>query len=195
MGIEAYIIHFGYIVILLSTFFGGEAILVLAGFLAHRGYLTFSLVVLVAFTGSLVSDQLYFFLGRKKGLAYLDKHPSWKTKADRIRKLMQQHQNLVILLFRFVYGIRSVTPFLIGVSGVSSFKFLVLNAVGAITWAIALTSLGYVFGHAAELLLDDIKKYEFIIMGLIILVGLVVWMLDSRAGKKRKDLNMSTCNE
>ncbi len=66
MGIEAYIIHFGYIVILLSTFFAGEAILVLAGFLVHRGHLTFSLVVLVAFTGSLISDQLYFFLDGKR---------------------------------------------------------------------------------------------------------------------------------
>lgn len=186
MGNEAYIIHFGYIVILLSTFFAGEAILVLAGFLAHQGYLTFSLVVLVAFTGSLVSDQLYFFLGRKKGLVYLDKHPSWKTKSDRIRNLMQRHQNLVILLFRFVYGIRAITPFLIGISGVSSFKFLVLNAAGAITWAIAFTSLGYIFGHAAELLLDDIQQYEFIIMGVIILVGLVVWMLKAHAEKKEK---------
>jgi len=186
MGNEAYLIHFGYIVILLSTFFAGEAILVLAGFLAHQGYLTFSLVVLVAFTGSFVSDQLYFFLGRKKGLAYLDKHPLWKKKSDRIQNLMQRHQILVILLFRFVYGIRSITPFLIGVSGVSPFKFLALNAVGAIMWAIALTSLGYLSGHAAQLLLDDIKQYEFIIMGFIILIGLVVWMLESRAKKKEK---------
>lgn len=186
MGIEAYIIHFGYIVILLTTFFGGEEILVLAGFLAHRGYLTFFLVVLVAFAGSLTSDLLYFFLGRKKGLAYLDKHPSWKTKSDRIWKLIKQHQNLVILLFRFVYGVRAITPFLLGVSGVSSFKFSVLNAMGAIMWAIALTSLGYFFGHVAGVLLDDIKKYEFIIIGLIILVGLVVWMLKYRAGEKEK---------
>ncbi len=186
MGIEAYIIHYGYIVILLMTFFGGEEFLMLAGFLAHRGYLTFSLIVLSGFTGSLVADQLYFFLGRKKGIAFLNKHPSWKTRADRIQKLLQQHQNLVILLFRFVYGIRAVTPVLIGVSNVSSFKFLVLNAAGAITWAIALTSLGYFFGHTAELLLDDVKKYEFIIIGLIVLVGLMVWILEYRAENKKK---------
>lgn len=186
LGIESYIIHYGYIVILLMTFFGGEEFLMLAGFLAHRGYLTFSLIVLSGFTGSLVADQLYFFLGRKKGLAFLNKHPSWKIRADRIRKLLQQHQNLVILLFRFVYGIRAVTPVLIGVSNVSSFKFLVLNAVGALTWAIALTSLGYFFGHTAELLLDDVKKYEFVIIGIIILVGLVVWILEYRAENKKK---------
>lgn len=186
MGIESYIIHYGYIVILLMTFFGGEEFLMLAGFLAHRGYLTFSLIVLSGFTGSLVADQLYFFLGRKKGLALLNKHPSWNTRADRIRKLLQQHQNLVIILFRFVYGIRAVTPVLLGVSNVSLFKFLVLNAVGALTWAIALTSLGYFFGHTAELLLDDVKKYEFVIIGIIILVGLVVWMLEYRAENKKK---------
>ena len=185
MGIEAYIIHYGYIVILLMTFFGGEEFLMLAGFLAHRGYLTFSLIVLSGFTGSLVADQLYFFLGRKKGIAFLNKHPSWQTRADRIERLLQKHQNLVILLFRFVYGIRAVTPVLIGVSNVSSFKFLVLNAIGAITWAIALTSLGYFFGHAAELLLDDVKKYEFVIIGLIILIGLVVWLLEFRAENKK----------
>jgi membrane protein DedA with SNARE-associated domain len=186
MGIEASIIHYGYIVILLMTFFGGEEFLMLAGFLAHRGYLTFSLIVLCGFTGSLVADHLYFLLGRKKGIAFLNKHPSWQTRADRIGKLLQKHQNLVILLFRFVYGIRAVTPVLIGVSNVSSFKFLVLNAIGAITWAIALTSLGYFFGHAAELLLDDVKKYEFVIIGLIILIGLVVWLLEFRAENKKE---------
>jgi len=185
MGIEAYIIHFGYIIILLGTFFGGEAILVLAGFLAHRGYLVFSLVVLTAFTGSIASDQLYFYLGRKKGFAYLDTRPSWKAKSDRILKLIQKHQNLVIILFRFAYGFRAITPFLIGLSNIPSFRFLLLNVLGAITWAITLTSLGYVFGNAAELLLNDIKKYEFIIMGLILLIGLVVWLLQTRAEKKR----------
>ena len=186
MGIEASIIHYGYIVILLTTFFGGEEFLMLAGFLAHRGYLTFSLIVLSGFTGSFVADQLYFFIGRKNGIAFLNKHPSWKTRADRIRKLLQQHQNLVILLFRFVYGIRTVTPVLIGASNVSSFKFLVLNAIGAMTWAIVLTSLGYYFGHTAELILDDVKKYEFVIIGLIILFGLVVWILEYRAENKEK---------
>jgi len=66
MGIEGYVVHFGYVVILLATFFAGEAILVLAGFMAHRGYLSFWGVVLTALIGSLTSDQIYFYLGRKK---------------------------------------------------------------------------------------------------------------------------------
>ncbi len=158
----------------------------LAGFLAHRGYLDFSAVVLVAFLGSLTSDQLYFFIGRNKGFAYLDKHPSWKVKSGRILQLIQRHQNLVILLFRFVYGVRTITPFVVGVSRVSPLKYFMLNAVGALVWAITLTSLGYVFGHTAELILDDIKKYEFTMMGIILLAGLVGWILHFRAREKEK---------
>jgi len=182
---EANIIHFGYIIILLGTFFGGEALLVIAGFLAHRSYLDFSLVVLIAILGSFASDQLYFYLGRKKGLPYLDKHESWKSKSQRIFKLLHRHKNLVIVLFRFVYGVRSITPFLIGVSDVSPLKFLVLNITGALMWAMILTSLGYVFGQAATLILDDIKKYELLITELIILVALIIWFFHLRREKRR----------
>jgi membrane protein DedA with SNARE-associated domain len=184
MGVESYILHYGYLVILLTTFFGGEEFLMLAGFLAHRGYLTFPLIVLSGFTGSLAADQLYFFLGRIKGRALLEKHPSWMTRAKRIRNLLHQHQNLVILLFRFVYGIRAVTPVLIGLSNIRPLKFFGLNALGAIMWAAALTALGYFFGQAAELLLGDVKKYEIIVVGFIIVVGLVIVFLEYRAGCK-----------
>jgi membrane protein DedA with SNARE-associated domain len=186
MGIAAYIIHYGYIVILLGTFFEGETILVLAGFLAHRGYLILSLVVLFAFAGTFAGDLFYFFIGRKKGMAYLDTHQSWKAKSGRVLKLMQQHQTLVVLLFRFIYGTRTITPFLIGASGISIWRFIALNTLGGLTWALAITSLGYMFGHAAELLLHDIKKYEFIMVGVIILVGLVIWILHSTAVRRGK---------
>jgi membrane protein DedA with SNARE-associated domain len=186
MEIDTYIIHYGYIVILLGTFFEGETVLVLAGFLAYRGYLAFFLVVLFAAAGTLAGDQLYFFMGRKKGMAYLDNHQTWKVKSGRILKLLRQHQTLVILLFRFIYGFRTITPFIIGASGISPWRFMVFNTMGGLTWALVITSLGYVFGHAAELLLHDIKQYEFIIMGAIILAGLVIWMLHSIAGKRGK---------
>lgn len=183
MGIETFIIHYGYIVILLGTFFEGETVVVLAGFLAHRGYLAFSIVVMAAFAGTFAGDQVYFFIGRKKGIAYLDTHLAWKIKSDRVLRLMQRNQILVILLFRFVYGTRTITPFLIGASGVPPLKFIILNVLGGLTWAFVITGLGYVFGHAAELLLHDIKQYELIIIGAIILTGLFIWMIYFIAGK------------
>jgi membrane protein DedA with SNARE-associated domain len=158
----------------------------LAGFLVHSGYLTFPFVVLSAFAGTFAGDQFYFFIGRKKGMDYLDTHRSWKVKSGQVLRLMRRHQTLVIILFRFIYGIRTITPFLIGASGTSVTKFMFYNALGGLFWALAITSLGYVFGHAADLLLHDIKRYEFIVMGAIILVGLMIWMVHAIARERRK---------
>ncbi|HPI91955.1 MAG TPA: DedA family protein [Deltaproteobacteria bacterium] len=185
MGIETFIIHYGYAIILVGTFFEGETVLVMAGFLSHQGYLSFSFVVLSAFLGTFAGDQLYFFMGRKKGIAYLDSHRSWKAKSTRVLSLMRRNQTAVILLFRFIYGIRTVTPFLIGASGISPWKFMAYNCVGGFAWALVIACLGYVFGHAAGLVLQHIKKYEALLAGFIIMTGMVVWVLHSIIMKRR----------
>ena len=53
----------------------------------------------------------------------------------------KQHQNLLILGFRFLYGLRSVTPFVIGMSGISWLRFALLNVIGAGIWASAFAEL------------------------------------------------------
>jgi membrane protein DedA with SNARE-associated domain len=146
MGIESIIIHYGYIFILIGTFFEGETVLVLAGFLAHQGYLSFSLVVAAAFIGTYAGDQLYFYIGRGKGMDFLDRHPSWKQQSGRAVTLLQRYQIMVIIGFRFIYGIRTVTPFIIGASGVSPRRFMALNAVGGIAWALSIHSWGICSG-------------------------------------------------
>ena len=40
VNLEEVVTHYGYIGILIGTFLEGETILVISGFLAHRGYLT-----------------------------------------------------------------------------------------------------------------------------------------------------------
>jgi len=54
----------GYWVLFIGTFLEGEAILIMAGFLAFQGYLNVGGVILTAFAGSFLGDQFYFYLGR-----------------------------------------------------------------------------------------------------------------------------------
>jgi hypothetical protein len=65
--LQQFLHDFGYFALFLGTFFEGETILVLAGFLAFRGYMDINLVVVVAFFGSYAGDQLWYFMGRKHG--------------------------------------------------------------------------------------------------------------------------------
>lgn len=117
MSLESIISLYGYPAIILGTFFEAETILAMAGFAAHQGYLKLEWVILSGFLGTLCGDQLYFYIGRRKGTAFLEKRPYWKSRSQLIFDLLKRHQLLLILGFRFVYGLRTATPFVIGASG------------------------------------------------------------------------------
>lgn len=127
---ESLIENFGYLAILIGTFLEGETILVIGGFTAHQGYLALPWVILAAFAGSLCGDQLFFFLGRRHSRFILNRRPSWKARMDKAQKLMDRFQTPLILVFRFLYGLRTVMPFMIGMSRVPTYQFIALNAAG-----------------------------------------------------------------
>lgn len=187
MDLNTLIANYGYGAIFIGTFLEGETILVLAGLAAHQGYLALSGVILAAFLGSLCGDQLFFYLGRKHSQAVLSRRPAWKKKADKIHQMMQRYETVMILSFRFLYGLRTIAPFVIGTSPVSFKKFIVLNAVGALVWAAAVSTGGYLFGRALEMLIGKIKHYEVQIFVLIALIGLIIWSVHFYYQKKIKN--------
>ena len=176
MSLEQLVATYGYAAVLIGTFFEGETILVVGGFLAHRGYLELPWVIASAFAGTLLGDQLYFYLGRSKGMALLGRRPRWRAKSERVLELLRRHQVPLILGFRFLYGLRTVTPFLIGASGVAPLRFSCLNVAGSAAWALAIGIAGYVLGQALETLLEEVRRYELWILAAIGAAGAAVWM-------------------
>lgn len=171
---EGLISHYGYWAVLIGTFLEGETVLVLGGFAAHQGYLSLSWVILAAFAGSFSGDQLFFFLGRKYSARILLKRPGWQTQVNRVNKLMDRFRSWLILMFRFMYGLRTVTPFVIGMSPIPRVRFILLNATGALAWATAVGTGGYLFGNLLEIFLGKIKHYEIEILAAIVTVGMMV---------------------
>ncbi len=170
---HALIQDYGYWAILIGTFLEGETILILGGVAAHMGLLDLWLVILAAFCGSSAGDQLYYFIGRWKGPALLDRFPRWKGPAAKAEEHIHRHQNLIILSFRFFYGLRNVTPFMLGICRVAVSRYVPLNLAGAAIWAVAFALLGHVFGEAtARLLGHDAAMY---LIGGLILIGLGFW--------------------
>jgi len=186
MDLQNIIETYGYAAILIGTFLEGETILVLAGLAAHQGYLMLTGVILAAFLGSLCGDQLFFYLGRKHSQAVLSRRPAWKQKAEKVHKMLSRFQTPMILSFRFLYGLRTVAPFVIGVSSVSFKKFILLNAAGALAWAAAVASGGYLFGQALEIFIGKIKHYELQVFIVIALLGLLIWIVYFYQNRKHK---------
>jgi membrane protein DedA with SNARE-associated domain len=191
MDLQSIIENYGYAAILIGTFLEGETILVLAGLAAHQGYLVLTWVILAAFLGSLGGDQLFFYLGRRHSQAILSRRPGWKQKAVKVNRMMNRLQTPLILCFRFLYGLRTVTPFAIGMSTVSAKKFILLNAAGALVWAAAVASGGYLFGHVLEVIIGKAKSYEIYIMGSVAMVGVLIWIFHFYRRRRRCDRSRS----
>jgi membrane protein DedA with SNARE-associated domain len=184
---EQLIKHYGYVILLIGTFAEGETVLVMAGFLAHRGYLELPWVILTAFFGTLAGDQLFYYLGYLKGLPLLKRFPRWQAKYERVLALFSRYQTPIILGFRFLYGLRTVTPFVVGLSKVSPIRFLFLNAVGALTWALTVGLLGYLLGQVLETYVERIKRYELWMICAIATFGLLVWIMHLSRSRGAKE--------
>jgi len=176
MDFQSLIEQYGYAAILVGTFFEGETVLVVAGFLSQQGYLKLSGVIAAAFAGAMFGDQLYFHIGRWKGQPFIESRPTLKYHSQRVVNLLRNHQNKLILGFRFVYGIRTVTPFVLGASGVAPMRFLIFNTVGALVWALAVGVAGFYFGKVLEQLLGQLKNYEMLVIGSMFGIALVAWL-------------------
>lgn len=188
MSVQALIAHFGYPALFLGMLLEGETILLVAAFLAHRGYLEIGWVIAVGAMGAYMSDQTIYHIGRLRGHGvvgrFLLHRPHWHEKLERAQGKLRRHQTLVILSFRFLYGLRTVTPFAIGMSGVSIRRFMLFDAISTSAWSILISLLGYAFGAVIEDVLARAKHYEvWIALGVLAVAALVTlwrWWRESR---------------
>ena len=169
--------RWGYAIVFAWTFLEGETVLLMAGFAAHRGWLRLDGVVAAAFAGSLAGDQLLFHAGRRWGRRFLESRPRWSARADRVHALLERRRDLFVLGFRFLYGLRTVSPVVIGTGPISSARFLVLNALGAALWAFSFGAAGYLCGEALAVLVGEVRRYELAALGAMAAAGLAVWLV------------------
>jgi membrane protein DedA with SNARE-associated domain len=158
--LEQVVANYGYVAILIGTFFEGETILLVGAFAAHQGYLRIDLVILIAFIGSCAGDQFWYMLGRRYGRARLLDRPMLRDRIERITSWLDRYPTVFILGFRFVYGIRNIAPVVIALSKIPPWRFYVLNVIAAALWAATGGLAGYIFGAAVEAFVGNLKAFE-----------------------------------
>jgi len=166
---------FGYLAVFIGTFLEGETILVMAGFFAERGYLRLPLVVATACGGAYAGHVFWFWLGRTQGVKLLDRFPRMKRHFGKGIRLFERYGAPAIFLTQWLYGLRITCAVIIGISKVSTIKFLLYEALTCIVWAIIIGTAGFYFGRAVERVLGraaHIEKYGLIVL---LVVGIGMW--------------------
>ena len=131
-----------------------EATILLASFLAADSYFSIESVFLAAAAGGFTGDQIGYFLGRYGGgrAAASDGRIGrlWRRHEVRAHALFRRQPLLAISGARFVSFVRTLTPWLAGMSGMRYRRYATYDAVGVTAWAAASVALGYVAGQSWE---------------------------------------------
>ncbi len=131
--------------------------------------------MIAGFVGTVISDNFWFHLGRHMGRPFIERHEGWKAKAVKTEQLMERFGAPVMIGFRFFYGLRSITPFMLGAARISPLRFLLYEATGALIWLSIVATLGFYLGAAVEQLVGRIHNVEKVMAIGVATLALIIW--------------------
>lgn len=172
--VQEAVANYGYLALFAGTFVEGESFFILGGVAARHGLLDPWLVALAAMGGGFAGDQIFFLLGRWRGVDLLARSRRMARKAVRVRRLVRRHAVILMLSSRFLYGLRTVVPLACGVAGIPPLRFLLLNLVSALLWTLCFGSLGYWLGGWMVEHLGAMRGLQVVALLLVAVVGLSI---------------------
>lgn len=139
-GFLAYLSVFG---ILLACGLGvplpEDISLILGGFLAHKGAASLPVMMGVGFFGILAGDSLIFLAGRRLGSQVGRSSSSGffarvvtPEKRAKVEGLFALHGQKIVMVARFLPGVRAVTYFTAGSAGMSYWRFIMWDGLAAL---------------------------------------------------------------
>lgn len=174
--VQQFVSQYGYWVVFFASMIEGESVVIAASILASQGRMDLSKVVALVFLGTLFADQGMFFFGRFWGSKLLHRYPLLAEKSARVFDFLKRYNTAFIMIFRFVYGIRILSPIVIGMSGVEIKRFVILNFFAAVLWTGLSCGAGYFLGDIVLSFLSESQhmwRYIFS-FGIVIFV---IWFL------------------
>jgi membrane protein DedA with SNARE-associated domain len=159
--------HFSYTVLFIWSIFEGEIGLTLAGLFARKNLLNFQYVLIIAIIGATIGDTILFIFGyfSKKKAEHLLKKDGKRVK--KIENWFKKYGSIIIIFERFIYGTHIPALLILGTSGYSFLKFLLLDIIGVILWAVTFTTLGFYFGQNAIDILVFIQHHLSVVIFLL----------------------------
>lgn len=131
---------------------GTTALIAAALYAATSHGLPIAGVIAAAALGALVGTCIGYALGRWRGEPLLTRVGMYlRQSPERVALLRAEfavHGGSLLIVGRFITGLRNVTGLLAGASGMAIGRFLTLSAVAATAWALINGLEYYWFGHA-----------------------------------------------
>lgn len=184
--------------LLIGFFLPGDSLLFFTGFLtssAARDSSTFGVfathlpalpvVLVVLFIAAVCGNQLGFFIGHKIGPALFTRPNSRFFKQENVVKahaFFEKHGPKSVFLAQFVPIIRTFTPVIAGVAKMEYRDFVKWNVLGALCWAVGVTTLGHFLGQIG-FVRDNIEYAIVAVIGVSLLPVVIEFIRHRRSAQ------------
>jgi membrane protein DedA with SNARE-associated domain len=156
-----FLIRHGYTVVFAWVFFEqiglplpAIPVLLAAGALAGAGKLSLAVVVGLSVVAAILSDAIWYEIGRRRGGKVLNLLCRISLEPDscvrRTEATFSKHGAKSLLVAKFIPGFNTAAPPLAGVFHMRFTRFLLFDGLGAMVWAGAFIGLGYLFSNQLE---------------------------------------------
>ncbi len=127
----------------------GDSLLFLSGMLAAGGFLDISYLLIAYILAGFLGYEISYLLGFRLGLPLITRHFSriiTEKDLKRSGDFYCRWGNTAITIGRFIPIIRTIVPFLAGISRMRINQFTAYNILGAFLWPFIVCGFGYLCG-------------------------------------------------
>jgi membrane-associated protein len=162
-------------------FLPGDSLLVTAGVFAAGGQvgLSWGMLNLLLIPAAILGDATSYFIGARTGPAIFNRPESRFFKPQHLKAahdFYERHGGKAIIIARFMPLVRTFVPVVAGVGAMPYRRFALFNVIGAASWVLSMTSLGYGLGAAFPWVAKKVELVIIIVVFLSILPGIIAWM-------------------
>ena len=162
--------------LLVGVFLPGDSLLVTAGLLSARGYLNVYHLVPALTLAAILGNSVGYFIGRTTGPRIFSRENSIffnKKHAIRAHDFFAKHGRKTVVIAQFMPIIRTFSPVIAGVGGMSLRNFMTFNILGAFLWIWSMVGIGYFLGSYIPGIDQHIEIVVVIVVFISLLPGLI----------------------
>lgn len=158
----------------------GQTLLIAAAVYAGTGHLNLIWVAVVAFLAATIGDNLGYLIGHLGGRRLVHRFGRYifltPERLDRVEKVFGRHGSKIVVVARFIDGLRQFNGVVAGIAGMHWARFLAFNALGALLWVAVWAGVGHFAGHHIGQVYQQFERYQLVFLALlaVVVVGLVV---------------------
>jgi membrane protein DedA with SNARE-associated domain len=169
----------------------GETVLIAASVFAGSGRLNVFAVALVGFAAAVLGDNIGYAIGRFGGRRLVDRWGKYvfltPERLDKAEAFFERHGWKIIVVARFVEGLRQANGIIAGIAEMHWLRFLACNALGAALWVGTWVSIGFFAGQHITPIYNAVTKYS-LYAAIAAVIVIAVWVA-LRVRKRRRDAN------